>query len=112
MEKHLLLVLTNAVQGKEAEFNDWYDTRHLDDVLEVPGIVAAKRYRLSSVQRMNPPMPWTYFAIYEIETDDLQHTISTLSARSGTMVMPLSDGMHPDRMSFVLEPIEAGQRPV
>ncbi|CAH1663837.1 MULTISPECIES: DUF4286 family protein [unclassified Chelatococcus] len=109
-EKHLLLVLTNAVEGREEEFNEWYNDRHLDDVLQVPGIVAAQRYKLSAAQRMTPPFPWTYFAIYEIETDDLPNTISTLSSRSGTAIMPLSNGMHPERQAFVLKAIENGKR--
>ena len=110
MSKHLLIVLTNPAEGKEAEFNDWYSNRHLEDVLKVPGIVAAQRYALSPVQRMSPPLPWTYFALYEIETDDLKSTIEGLSSRSGTALMPISDAMHADRQAFVVHAI--GERQV
>ena len=42
-KKNLLLVLSNAVEGKEDEFNDWYSNVHLHDGVKVPGFVAAVR---------------------------------------------------------------------
>lgn len=112
MSKHLFLVMTNAAEGRDQEFNDWYDKRHIPDVLKIPGIVAAQRFALSPVQRMKPPLPWSYFAIYEIETDDLKATMDTLAARSGTAAMLLSDSMQAERQSFILhaigERVEAG----
>jgi len=107
MSKHLLLVLTNPVDGREDEFNDWYTNRHLDDVLQVPGIVAAQRFALSPVQRMTPPLPWTYFAIYEIETEDLAATVNALASRSGTALMPIADAMQGQRQAFVVQAITA-----
>jgi hypothetical protein len=41
MAKHVFVVLTNPVEGKEDTYNDWYTNVHLGDVLKVPGIVAA-----------------------------------------------------------------------
>lgn len=105
MSKHLLIVMTNPSEGREGEFNDWYSNVHLPDVLKIPGIVAAQRYGLSPVQRMTPPLPWTYFAIYEIETNDLQATIEALGNRSGTELMPISDAMDANRQAFVVHAI-------
>src|SRR5215469_214807 len=50
MAKHTFLVLTNPVQGKEKEYNDWYTNQHIPDVVSVPGIVAAQRYKLADFQ--------------------------------------------------------------
>ena len=71
------MALTNAVDDREDEYNDWYNNTHLKDVLNVPGFVSAQRFRLSSAQRMANP-PYKYLAIYEIETDDIHRTIGTL----------------------------------
>jgi hypothetical protein len=106
MAKHMLLALTNPVEGSEDEYNDWYDNRHLADVLQIPGFVAAQRFRLSPAQKMEAP-PWKYLAIYEIETDNLSEVIATLSARSGTVLMPISDAMNPLREAPFYEPITA-----
>jgi hypothetical protein len=105
MTKHMLLVLTNPVAGREHEFNDWYSNQHLGDVLRVPGFVSAQRFSLSPVQIDDAPRPWGYFAIYEIETGDLQKTIDALMSRAGTSQMPLSDAMQTDLQVYVVHAI-------
>ena len=78
MTKHLLIVVTNPVPGREQEFNRWYDGQHLDDVLKLPGFVAAQRFKLTMDSAQSLPGP--YLAIYEIDADDLdvvQRTLST-----------------------------------
>jgi hypothetical protein len=97
-EKHILLALTNAVEGREDEFNDWYTHRHLSDLLAIPDVVAAKRFALSAVQRTKPPYPFRYCAVYEIETDDLQSVLDALQARANTPAMPISPAMAPNSL--------------
>lgn len=46
MSRHVFAVLTNPVEGREPEFNAWYD-RHLHDILRLPGLVSAQRFQLS-----------------------------------------------------------------
>ena len=103
MQRYAFVVLTNAVPGREAEFNDWYTNRHIPDVLTVPGFVAAQRFELSEQQRRDPPYPWQYVAIYEAETDDLSKTINALKERSGSPSMPISDAMAAQRVRVVLQ---------
>jgi hypothetical protein len=73
MARHTFVVLTNAVEGKDEEFNDWYNNRHLSDILATKGFVAAQRFRLAE---MDPEQdfPHRYLALYEVETDDLDKT--------------------------------------
>ncbi len=105
MPKYTFMVLTNPVDGKEDQYNDWYTNTHLGDVLAVPGFVSAQRFKLSDTQRGQPPHPWGYLALYEIETNDLKQTLDTLAARSGTQAMVISEAMAPERMAFVYEAI-------
>jgi hypothetical protein len=58
------VVKSKPVEGREAEFNDWYDNHHVPDVLAVPGFVAAQRFRADAAAPGHP-----YLAIYEIEGD-------------------------------------------
>lgn len=104
MGRHLFVVLTNSVEGEEAEFNTWYD-RHLDDVLKVAGVVSGQRFALSPQQRGAPPYPYGYLALYEIETDDLQGMIDILNERLGTPVMPVSPALNPERLSLLFQPL-------
>src|SRR3954454_17671835 len=85
--------------------NDWYTNVHLGDVLKVPGIVAAQRFKLSDVQRGEPPFPWHYLALYEIDTNDLNHTLAVLKERSGTSAMVISDALAPERLAWFFQPI-------
>jgi hypothetical protein len=105
MTAYKFVVLTNAIEGREAEFNDWYTNRHLEDVLDIPGIVAAQRFKITDAQRAPKPLPYNYLAIYEIETDDLAGVVGELGRRAGTGKMPISDAMHPQRISYIVEAI-------
>ena len=88
MAKYLFPVYTNPVSPeREAEFNRHYDNVHLADVIEVPGFVAATRYKICKTQFPNNPAPIThhYLAVYEIETDDIEGTMKALMAQLPNM---------------------------
>ena len=105
MAKHVFVVFTNPVEGQEDVYNAWYSDVHLQDVLKVPGIIAAQRFKLSDVQRDSPPFPWRYLALYEIETDDLNHTLAALRERAGTSAMVISDAVASERAGWFFQPI-------
>jgi hypothetical protein len=79
MTRHILLAFSNPLEGREDEFNAWYNERHLDDVLKVPGYISAQRFELSSTQMM-PDGPYRYLAIYEVGTDDLEAAPAVLQS--------------------------------
>jgi len=96
MARYLLVVHSNPVAGREAEYDDWYDHRHLADVLRVPGVVAARRYDYSSVQ-MTPALPaHRHLALYEIEIDDIRLFTAAMAQRSNTESMPISSALGRD----------------
>lgn len=105
MPRFSLIVLTNPAKGREAEYNTWYSDTHLDDVLRVPGVVAAQRFRKTESQRDAGPYPWGYLAIYECDTDDVQQVIAGLRERSGTPDMPISSALDDERFVCFFEPI-------
>lgn len=103
-QRYKFVVLTNAVEGRDDEFNDWYSNVHLRDVLAIPGIVKAERFRLASAQRQ-PGQPYGYLAIYEIETDDLKWVADEIGRRSGTPAMVISDAMAAQKVAAIFAPI-------
>jgi hypothetical protein len=107
MSKHVLVVFTNAVEGQDEEFNDWYDRVHIPDLLNIPEIKSAQRFRLSGAQKMPPPYAWRYMALYEIETDDLSKVISIIKERAGTPLMPLTDTLQPERIGWYFDTISS-----
>jgi len=91
MAKHILLVLSNAVAGKEDDYNKWYNEQHLDDVLKVPGFVAAQRFELTSDTGV--PSVHKYLAIYEMETDDTAGATAGLTKARDNGSMYISPGI-------------------
>src|SRR4051794_21728285 len=77
MARHLLFVHTSPVEGQEIEYNAWYDTVHLPEVLELPDFVAAQRFEVTRTPG-DSPVPQRYIALYEIETDDLSAAMQRL----------------------------------
>jgi hypothetical protein len=72
----LLLVFSNATEGRDEEFNAWYDEVHVPEVLAVEGVVAAQRFdvaelELPEVEGVEPPPPpvHRYLAVYELDRD-------------------------------------------
>lgn len=100
-QKHVFVVMSNPVEGREEEYNDWYDNQHVPDVLNVPGIVGAKRFKLSTAQRAAPPYPYDYLAIYEIESDDPQSVMDYIKNVRFTEKMPISDALAEKRNSYL-----------
>ena len=75
--KHLCVVLTEPAAAKEAEFDDYYENVHLDEVLATTGWQTAQRFQLTDQIGQKCPLP--FLALYEVETDDPNAVIRTMS---------------------------------
>jgi hypothetical protein len=101
MKKFKLLVLTNAVAGREQEFNDWYTSRHLQDILRVKGVVSAQRFRFRAGKD-----GFGFLAMYDLETDDPDTVLATIRERDKTGVHVISDAISREGFySGIFEPI-------
>lgn len=98
MKKCVLVVLSNPVAGREAEFNDWYSNQHLADVLKVPGFLSAQRFKLG---QEGSGAAWQYLAIYEFEAADPAEALAVLTARAGSPDMVISEAMDMQTYSVV-----------
>ncbi|MEV0341838.1 hypothetical protein AB0H49_22710 [Nocardia sp. NPDC050713] len=88
----LVVLINPASADVEGEFNRWYDEIHIPQVIEhVPGVVRARRYRLSKEQLLPAEaLPVRrYMTVYDIETDDLQGSADRLgeALADGTLDM-------------------------
>ena len=94
MAKYVFVVMSNpTTPGQEAEYNEWYNKIHIPDVLNVPGFVAAQRFKLADTQFADGKPAHRYLALYEIETDDLKGSFNELRNRIGTADMFMSDAI-------------------
>lgn len=63
----VLVVLTKAVPGREADMEDWYSNIHIRDALRFRGSVTAQRFRLAGEQPCPPEgFDWQYLALYDV----------------------------------------------
>jgi hypothetical protein len=94
MARYQYVILGQAVQGREDEFDAWYDNQHLGDVARIRGVVSARRFNVEWQKTTELEAPhWRSLAIYEIEADDPRAVVAAISAASGTEAMPISDAM-------------------
>jgi hypothetical protein len=71
----LLIVMSNPLGGRHAEFNDWYSHVHIRDVMRLPGASAVQRLRMTqrqvaAVPCVVPDRSFAYLAVYEC--DDIE----------------------------------------
>jgi|SRR5690348_12328793 hypothetical protein len=106
MPRYIGIAMTNPVEGREQEFNEWYDNQHIPDVLAIPGNVSAQRFKAADSQLPNRSSPYRYLAVYEVEVDDLKNLITATVERGGTPAMSRSDSVAWDNVFTVFfEPI-------
>jgi hypothetical protein len=94
-----LMVQTGPVEGREDEYNRWYEEIHIPEVLRLPGFVAARRFKLSEAQRSSETLPRnTYLVIYELTIEAreaLDRITETASERGpGVGVAPGSSALY------------------
>ncbi len=92
MPQYQLVVFSNALEGRDADYNDWYDNQHIDDVLAVPGFYRAQRLTIERTLS-GEPADYKYLAIYEFEADDLDRTLGYFFSITNTEKMPITDAM-------------------
>jgi hypothetical protein len=104
MTRFIGIALTNPVEGREQDFNEWYDNQHVPDVLSIPGCVSAQRFKLADTQMPNRPCPYRYLAVYEYDADSAEQAIAAIMAGSGTR--PSTDAWARDSfLTMLFEPI-------
>jgi hypothetical protein len=97
----IILALTNSVPGREAEFNKWYDEVHVKDLVAVPGIGAAQRYRVVAAKDL-PVAPYDYLTIYRTDVP-LSEVVANMAASRDQRV--ISDALGPGGGLWTFEPI-------
>lgn len=78
MGRHLVVVMSNPVEGREAEFHDWYENTHLDEVLATCGWESAERFSLSAERGTR--CDFSHLAVYEAEAESPEAVLDVLNA--------------------------------
>ena len=71
MTRYLFFAFSDCKDpGREDEYNQWYNTKHVPDMLEIPGMLEATRW-VSAGDKDGHQRK--YLAMYELETDDIEN---------------------------------------
>jgi hypothetical protein len=103
LKHYVFVVLTNALPGQEDAYNKWYTEVHLHDLVRVPGIVSAQRFRVAPADAAKSQ--YKYLALYEVETRDLEATQKAMKARVGTADMVISPALDKNASAVYFEEI-------
>ena len=104
--RQLFVALSRPTEGREADFNAWYDTTHVPEVTAIPGIFGAQRYRLA--------MPFLdplgegqgYLALYDVDCADLDTLAAEVRQRARDGRTRMSDAIDIQGLTaFFLEPL-------
>jgi hypothetical protein len=98
------LVFTNPVDAQEYEYNHWYDTVHLPDVLHIPGFISGQRFKLAQNASPDTDIPH-YLVRFEFKSYDLDATIADIKARVKSGKTRMSSTMAPNNMVYFDAPL-------
>ena len=88
MTEYIQTVRSKALEGREAEYRDWYLTTHIPELLALPGFVSAELHRMITPKEA----PAEFLCIYTIDTSDLPALQAAMvAAGASTVPSPAMD---------------------
>lgn len=91
MPRYKMIVMSRPTQGREAEYNDWYQNVHLGELVALPGFRSARRFR--HARNLVEGETYPYMSIYEIETDDIDAVLQHLRDTAERSGLTMSDSL-------------------
>lgn len=90
MARYYYVALSDPMEGRDEEFDDWYRNVHIPQILDVPGFLSARRFGAVDAGA-GAPRRRRHMVIYEIEADDPAPVLAALAARRGTDRLTMSE---------------------
>ncbi|MES2320770.1 MAG: hypothetical protein V4633_00730 [Pseudomonadota bacterium] len=96
MSIQFVLVISDCVAGREEEYNDYYDHRHIPDIIaHEPEVICAQRFAVT--RHFGPdglPM-WRFSTLYTVDTDDMDAYLARSTELMKSGKIPPSDAAIP-----------------
>jgi hypothetical protein len=110
--QHYFLAFTNPIAGREADFNEWYDSCHVGEVLRYGrGFVGCQRFKLSEEPLAGSQPPWQYLALYDIRYDDLTEFAERPWIEGAPRLTSFQGLLEDDHVGWVFTPQETPPAP-
>jgi hypothetical protein len=83
--EYTLIVYTSPAEGREDDYNAWYDDVHLAEFSALPGVISGRRFKVASPDPAAKPV---YAALYELsDHPDKVFAAMNEAIKDGTMHM-------------------------
>jgi hypothetical protein len=92
--EYTLIIYTSPADGREDEYNAWYDDTHLAEFAALPGVIAARRFQVVGDGKPQ------YAAIYELSAHP-NEVLAAMNARVKDGTMHMSDAMDTASVSTI-----------
>jgi hypothetical protein len=104
MPKYRLVMLSQALPGRDEDYERWYDETHIPDMLQVPGFTACQRFRI--VKNVLGETTYPYCTIYEMEADSADAALGAMFGAMQSGKMRMSDSVDPVQgQGFICEEV-------
>ena len=94
--QRVLFVFSDALPGREADYQRWYLHRHLPDMKQVPGVASGHFFRRcveDTPESGQGPGPGRTFAAFYTLSKPCDAVLATVFERSGSAAMPRTDSI-------------------
>jgi hypothetical protein len=96
--KYTLIVYTSPADGREDEYNAWYDDVHLAEFSALPGVIAGRRFKVAGEGKPR------YAAMYELSAHP-DEVMAAMNAGMKDGSVRWTDAIDPSSVSMTtLEP--------
>jgi len=80
MGKYVMVVQSQAKEGREAEYDAWYDNVHFHDICAIPGVTGGRRFDATPIALGGAGRKC--LSIFELDVDDPATVMAELGRRS------------------------------
>lgn len=98
MAKYVMVVQSKALEGRDADYNHWYDTIHFQDICALPGVQSGRRFEATPIAMGPAGQP--YLSIFEVETDDPGAFMAEMGKRAADGTMRQTDALDPSSIAL------------
>jgi hypothetical protein len=92
--EYTLIVYTSPVEGREEEYNAWYDDIHLREFSALPGVIGGRRFKVAAGGKAQ------YAAVYELSSHPDQ-VMAAMNAGIKNGTVHMSDALDLGSVSTV-----------
>jgi hypothetical protein len=91
--EYTLIVYTSPADGREDEYNAWYDDTHLAEFSALPGVIAGRRFKVAGDGKPQ------YAAIYELSAHP-DEILAAMNAGIKDGTVHMTDAVEPASISM------------